>query len=963
MIVVNETEKSNMLPTMPPPPPPIYRVSSTASNQVGLTHDDDSEDDIDTDENDLTDKDSASSKSKTVLCIEGGTESDDDNHPDDEVVFENNQRMPYDHATVTELVASPTQAAPLANGLIATHHSAHSLPGSAVSSPMTSQSLLQRPTISRPLECDYEQSPTPLYLAIEAKEWGAVLEMMENDDFQNDETSRRNGSRKRPYPMSPKQQARCWVVRKEKDGRLRWRLLPIHAAIIFDANATVIDALLEAYPESASQKDDQGMLPLHLAFRNITLLLNDSMKEKPKRNHASAKEHDETRPSANSVSSSTCSSTAVNWLIVEALLTAYPQAIFSRDRKGRTPLQGGIVAAQLALKNEIKRKSLNNTPNQRKMAALKVLDLYTQIAIRGERNNWMKEHKLKNDMRLAALSEQHSYRLQDFYCEFQEEQKRLQDFYEGKMNLLQKQAHSLQERLQHQNENSATPSASTGISLKLKDFEKQEKKQIHQEQIINDLRKQNESLKKQVEKLSNACKLTVLTLQQHVLESDRHLVLRTTSCEDDSMNAINETSDVPRETLSMVDMTIQKDFDPNADVLSILEDEMNAIPSISTSSSASLCPLSVADETHKQEHHLPQEATKESGEGILSSVTPPLHRLDEHIGNQYAQVRSCDSSTSAKSFSSNKVHLYSFSGSNASASRCSHTPDDSRDEEVAENETSAGVAARKQLSSEEEEEDACAASQYNSVGTSDSLSFDQIKNEILGSSLVDHDTSTNHSDSDINLVVQSHRKQRSLPLITIRSDDETEMIAMMHNFSPAPSSSCSMASAVFPGGACAAEGFFMTSLTEPSPTAAQNHLVNMKKNGLNSPYKNGKRRDINTQCEPRHRLSLPDSWKAHLATNQVSTAQQPERSASVFIPTSKSIVEELLYSSGNTLSSASSDADAIEVCNSSSASSRAINNSMSAASASHKNGNIIANGGGTTNSIRSLLDTEEEIDD
>lgn len=124
-------------------------------------------------------------------------------------------------------------------------------------------------------ERDFDKNPTVLFALLQKKEWQAAIE---RSNVHQDE-------------------AKIWVSRKEKDGRLRWRLLPIHAAIVFKAPEDVIAALLAAYPKGAHAKDDQGMLPLHLAFRN-----------------GSSEE------------------------IVNLLLTAFPQSIDVKDRKGRTPL-------------------------------------------------------------------------------------------------------------------------------------------------------------------------------------------------------------------------------------------------------------------------------------------------------------------------------------------------------------------------------------------------------------------------------------------------------------------------------------------------------------------------------------------------------------------------------------------------------------------------------------------------
>jgi len=131
-------------------------------------------------------------------------------------------------------------------------------------------------------ECDYDKSPTQLYRLIQNKDWNACLELLTIDPDDDVDL-----------------QACTWVVRKEKNSRLRWRLLPLHAAIIFQAPPAVVEGLLQVYPHAAACKDDQGMLPLHLALRN-----------KP-----------------------------IHWESVEEIVTTNPAAVFVRDRKGRTPLQ------------------------------------------------------------------------------------------------------------------------------------------------------------------------------------------------------------------------------------------------------------------------------------------------------------------------------------------------------------------------------------------------------------------------------------------------------------------------------------------------------------------------------------------------------------------------------------------------------------------------------------------------
>lgn len=149
-------------------------------------------------------------------------------------------------------------------------------------------------------DVDFDLNPTGVFLALHTKQWNLVVE------------------RTKVYPS----EASTWVVRfrspaevpaddealappynggssssdrleavavasprggpqsEIKNGRktLRWRMLPIHLAVLFCSPSDVIKTLLKAYPAGCSAKDDQGMLPLHLAFRSgcseeIVLLL------------------------------------------------------------------------------------------------------------------------------------------------------------------------------------------------------------------------------------------------------------------------------------------------------------------------------------------------------------------------------------------------------------------------------------------------------------------------------------------------------------------------------------------------------------------------------------------------------------------------------------------------------------------------------------------------------------------
>ena len=109
------------------------------------------------------------------------------------------------------------------------------------------------------LECDYDKNVTNLYDAIEKGAWDSIMSFLTSQkwsfvSFQND-------------PQCPEAQVRTWVTRFDQNGHVRWSQLPLHAAIIFHAPQSIVEALIELYPLSVQCTDDQRMLPLHLAVR------------------------------------------------------------------------------------------------------------------------------------------------------------------------------------------------------------------------------------------------------------------------------------------------------------------------------------------------------------------------------------------------------------------------------------------------------------------------------------------------------------------------------------------------------------------------------------------------------------------------------------------------------------------------------------------------------------------------
>jgi len=229
-----------------------------------------------------------------------------------------------------------------------------------------------------PLECDYDTNPTVLYQIIEAKKWDIFKTLFDKE------------------PLSAKKQAATWVTRKEPNGKLRWRLLPVHAAVIFQSPAFVVEKLLEECPEAAQAKDDQGMLPLHLAFRT---------------------KH-------------TC------WETIEELISAHPQAVFVNDRKGRTPLECGLAAAAAVMEAE---KAMQQTvapsptskglmgalsprasaqakpePQQKgidspaiQKSIFSVLELYTQVSVQDHLQTAMTNSRKALETRIGAVQDNH----------------------------------------------------------------------------------------------------------------------------------------------------------------------------------------------------------------------------------------------------------------------------------------------------------------------------------------------------------------------------------------------------------------------------------------------------------------------------------------------------------------------------------------------------------------------------
>lgn len=211
-------------------------------------------------------------------------------------------------------------------------------------------------------EREFDKNPTVLYALVQKKLWKESIARAKSN---------------------PKE-ARAYITRKEKDGRIRWRLLPLHAAIVFKAPEGVIEALLTAFPKGAEAKDDQEMLPLHLAFRN---------------NASEA--------------------------VVNLLLLAYPESVDSPDRKGRVPLT--LAKAAVSPNRELYIEALEKGPSH-----------YVVTALALTRERIIVEQKEIFEAKLEETRKSHESAISEMKVEAEKKQKEIQDVVDEKENELAK---------------------------------------------------------------------------------------------------------------------------------------------------------------------------------------------------------------------------------------------------------------------------------------------------------------------------------------------------------------------------------------------------------------------------------------------------------------------------------------------------------------------------------------------
>ena len=129
-------------------------------------------------------------------------------------------------------------------------------------------------------EVDYDKAPTDLFQALEARQFCYAESMYNQQNVQFNK------------------ECKTWVVaRGQKKDQLRFRALPLHAALVFGAPDDLVKNIFTSYPLAARGRDVKGRLPIHLAM-----------------------EHN------------------ASDLIVNLIIEAFPKGIFAIDKKSKTPL-------------------------------------------------------------------------------------------------------------------------------------------------------------------------------------------------------------------------------------------------------------------------------------------------------------------------------------------------------------------------------------------------------------------------------------------------------------------------------------------------------------------------------------------------------------------------------------------------------------------------------------------------
>jgi len=216
------------------------------------------------------------------------------------------------------------------------------------------------------MEVNYESNSTELYACIEKKNWGEVIKRCR--DFPNE--------------------AAIVVYREDTNTKkIRWKHLPLHAALIFSAPAQVISSLIEANPNAVYSHDERGMLPCHLAFRN------------------DAKEE-----------------------VINYLFKAYPECMFVNDKKGRTPMSLLKLKNKLKEENPLRYYLLQNLLNTKKTPGQAEVQAHDEEMW----NSKMMQMKNRHEEEIKNLQDENQTKIRKLYSRQEDQIEDLEMTFERK---------------------------------------------------------------------------------------------------------------------------------------------------------------------------------------------------------------------------------------------------------------------------------------------------------------------------------------------------------------------------------------------------------------------------------------------------------------------------------------------------------------------------------------------------
>jgi len=419
-------------------------------------------------------------------------------------------------------------------------------------------------------ECDCDVNPTSLYNAVKSKNW------VETEKVVNSQAN----------------EASIWVIRKETNGKLRWRLLPLHAAVIFKAPQKTIACILAAYPMGAESRDDQGMLPIHLAFRN-----------------------------------------GASEGVVNVLLVAYPQSIEVKDRKGRVPLS--LAQASSSPNKEAFIRALERGPSY-----------YAGAAAATERAAAAAAQKEIFDAKLSKTNEEHKLAMQKLTESMATEQNELKKKIgklenellsaKGLNGVLTDHINAMEAQLE-----SRSDSERLLVSQNKKLDERLKEVEIQLENKINEIGKENERSamgEKKIIELENDNNAYEKLLDEgsSMLKSLEEMFMEEKLTLEKEKEGVQEALEEARKTTSGLELKMQKQL--------LIEDSLSSqLSGLTTKlaeSNAGTCLIQSEAKDQECNHEKEKDKLKTQIQGLTSKLSSVASTLESMADDQKSIVES-----------------------------------------------------------------------------------------------------------------------------------------------------------------------------------------------------------------------------------------------------------------------------------------------------------------------------------